>query len=396
MYGIFINHLVISILMLLSFFVSKQSDPRDILSKAGEALKKHKSISYDASYRMKFFNDDDTLSASARCEIIREPHDTLIGGYVWVYFQKDSIEKMYDLKNIFEISHTKKSIEIFDALKDGVTFLTGNYSDAVIFDEFFKSSRLINALNKKNIISFLGEEKILDYMCWRIQVKYPDREEYSEIERNFYIEKKGFVPIRTTYKVKFQENYQYNELTLSKITFDKVSKKRFSVQILPKKYIVMNYVPQSEDNEKPLANGTKAPLFTGNIFGSEQQSKLSEYEGKFILLDFWKMACYPCIKSIPHLEELHNKYREKGLIVIGVNSVDIDEKSKRRLPQFLKINKVTYPIWLTEKKTESLYNISGYPTLYLIDKKGEIIFSQLGFIEGVDDSLTKVIAQHIK
>jgi thiol-disulfide isomerase/thioredoxin len=77
------------------------------------------------------------------------------------------------------------------------------------------------------------------------------------------------------------------------------------------------------------------------------------------------------MKAIPILQSLHEKYHAKGLQVVGINPYDTKEDD---LPTFLGKRGVTYPVLLGGKEVAANYHVSGYPTLYLIDQEGQIIF----------------------
>src|SRR5690606_35082369 len=58
--------------------------------------------------------------------------------------------------------------------------------------------------------------------------------------------------------------------------------------------------------------------------------KLSDYRGKYVLLDFWASWCVPCRKGNPHLLQLYGKYKKKGFEIIGVSDDDSNEKAWRK------------------------------------------------------------------
>jgi thiol-disulfide isomerase/thioredoxin len=107
------------------------------------------------------------------------------------------------------------------------------------------------------------------------------------------------------------------------------------------------------------------------------------------------MACFPCIKAIPYLNSFQEKYKD-DLIVLGINSTDINKKQRDKLPQFIENNAMNYSTILTTRKTDSLYNVLAYPTLYLLDREGKVIYSDLRFSEEHMDSLDIVISKNIK
>ena len=112
------------------------------------------------------------------------------------------------------------------------------------------------------------------------------------------------------------------------------------------------------------------PLQIAAWFNSEPLT-LEGLKGKVVVLDFWNTTCGPCRKLMPHLEELYNKHKADGLVVIGVT-----EDAKADLEAFLKDNKVAYPIAADvvdgTGKTFDAYGIGGIPTVYLIARDGSV------------------------
>ena len=105
--------------------------------------------------------------------------------------------------------------------------------------------------------------------------------------------------------------------------------------------------------------------------------KLSDYRGKVVILDFWATWCPPCIKGIPDFVELQKEYGDKGLAILGIS---LDQNPKQVLPKFIKKYKVNYPILLTDGKVDKAYGgVTGIPTTFVIDRKGETYKQYVGF-----------------
>ena len=96
-----------------------------------------------------------------------------------------------------------------------------------------------------------------------------------------------------------------------------------------------------------LKVGDPAPkLETGKWVQGEPVKEFQK--GKAYIVEFWATWCPPCRKSIPHLNEIHNKYKDKGLIVIGQDCWEQDES---RVAPFVKQmgDKMTYRVALDDK-----------------------------------------------
>lgn len=119
-----------------------------------------------------------------------------------------------------------------------------------------------------------------------------------------------------------------------------------------------------------------APDFSLSTIDGETL-KLSDYKGKVIILDFWATWCPPCRKEIPDLIKLYDKYKDKGLIIIGISSEDTNT-----LKEFSEDNGINYPIALGNQKVAEAYGgIQYIPTTFVIDREGNIIKKHVGFTE---------------
>lgn len=92
--------------------------------------------------------------------------------------------------------------------------------------------------------------------------------------------------------------------------------------------------------------------------------------GKVALVDFWATWCAPCIAEIPHWNELYARYREKGLVVLGITiqsgwASDIKPDAQRF--------NMKYPVVVGDERVEKGFGgIWGLPTTFLVDRKGRI------------------------
>jgi thiol-disulfide isomerase/thioredoxin len=111
--------------------------------------------------------------------------------------------------------------------------------------------------------------------------------------------------------------------------------------------------------------------------------QLSDFKGKYVLLDFWASWCVPCRKGNPHLKELYAKYQSKGCEVIGVSdddrnhdawkkAVDQDGLPWHQVLRGLDIDKKMRGI-KNESDISEKYGINSLPTQILIDATGKII-----------------------
>lgn len=134
------------------------------------------------------------------------------------------------------------------------------------------------------------------------------------------------------------------------------------------------------ENAKPPVASSKsgqpqaAPDFTlKSIEG--QQVTLSSFRGKVVLLDFWATWCTPCRSEIPRFIEWQQKYRDQGLVVLGVSMDD----SPKDAANYAREMKITYPVVMGSSDVADSYGgVLGLPVNLLISRDGKILNKYVG------------------
>ena len=88
---------------------------------------------------------------------------------------------------------------------------------------------------------------------------------------------------------------------------------------------------------------------------------------------------------MPILQSLHEKYKDKGFVMIGIDP--IDDPVKDEMADFLAKRDITYTILFAERELSTTYRIAGYPTLYFLDREGKITKMHRGYGKGMDEEL---------
>ena len=104
--------------------------------------------------------------------------------------------------------------------------------------------------------------------------------------------------------------------------------------------------------------------------------KLSDYRGKWVLVNYWATWCPPCLQELPELEVFHNNNAGTRAVVLGVNMEDI---SAERLRSFVEEQFLSFPIVLaTANPTQSIGPVVGLPTSFLVTPEGKVVARQDG------------------
>lgn len=141
-------------------------------------------------------------------------------------------------------------------------------------------------------------------------------------------------------------------------------------------------------------SGPPAPeIIPGGQWFNTEPLKLSDLRGKVVIVDFWTYSCINCQRTFPYLKSWHEKYADKGLVIIGVHSPEFEfEKNPGNVEKALKDFGITYPVVQdNDFKTWRAYNNRYWPAKYFVDKDGNIRYTHFG--EGAYDESEKVIQQ---
>lgn len=176
-----------------------------------------------------------------------------------------------------------------------------------------------------------------------------------------------------------------------------VSKTRWPIDTVERLFSMLTPEIQHSVNGKEIkavidelndnAPGRPAKDFTARDI-NDQPLNLSDFKGKYVLIDFWGSWCVPCRASFPHLLELYNKYHSKGFEVIAVD----EEYTKEKAPWTDAVKKDNTGVWhniqtgvefnngntdLSHSITQ-LYGVHSFPTRFLVDPQGVIVGRYIG------------------
>ncbi len=140
-----------------------------------------------------------------------------------------------------------------------------------------------------------------------------------------------------------------------------------------------------------LPVGADAPDWTLKDWNGNDVS-LKSLRGKVVLLDFWATWCGPCRMSMPGLQKLHEKYKDKPVAIFGVNCY---ERGPVDAAGFIKSGGFTYPQLLNGSEVALAYRVNGIPAYYVIGPDGKVLLAYSGFSADRERQIEVLIEKHL-
>ena len=207
------------------------------------------------------------------------------------------------------------------------------------------------SLFKKNLASFGGFSPITEERTFLFQL---------------FIDKVNYLPFRL-----IQQNDADSHS--SKVTYSNIE---INPGVKEESWYYSTYLPQFkrvEEKEKTLLPvGAAAPPFNVHLFDNPEV-EAQPFKGKVLVLEFWIRNCGPCIAAVPKLNRLAVKYKSRGVEVLAVNPVD----NASTIAFFKEKYGPAYPMTGGGGKVADAFGVSAYPTVFILDKKGVIIYAGL-------------------
>lgn len=401
----FYTYCVSIIMMILFPIFSNAQDAKKILLDAYSRLQKIEKGYYEVTNRMKYMSGPDTSTWKERCWFKKLPKDDIFGIAFHNYRYNEGAWTYHSLYTGNEFVSGSDTSGTYQGIEKWKADLKNMSEDIDLYLPFTDSK--FNSLftpkdirDKQTKVSFLGQEVMNGQTCDKINVRFQIEDDpemgIQSLDNafTFWISTTTHLVLQyTTYYVMLMNKdtmVQHQQFSIDTFSIDQpIDETWLSMKSLPTNYKLQDYVVRTK--VAPLEIGTMAPDWTFTSLRGEE-IQLSKLSGQLVLVDFFYKSCFPCMQALPALEALHMKYKDKGLMVVGLDPYD--DKADN-LEDFLAKREITYTVVYGDKEIPKSYRVEGYPTMFLIDRNGKIIKIQTGFGPGVEENLEKLIIQHL-
>lgn len=357
----------------------------------------------------KFIGETDTMLSRVRYYFQKVAQDTITGYYF--HHQKEVQDKhgkshsFQQLYNGKALAYTEDSAVVLMTVEKWATeiknFIRANdFLNLLLRPE--KSAIVRNQQKWKAPAVLVGETQVGNTACWHVKIRIdetPNPEEtISVLSSNFdfWIAQSDTTPIQydITYKLLMGPDtvWQYDRYLLTHYHWAQMNAadSTFDLKRLPNHLKIRDYVPYQAP--ELLKEGEPAPQWELTSLNGEIIN-IGKLRGKLLLLDFFYKSCYPCLQALPVLQQLHEKYQSKDLMIIGVNPFD---KKSDGIGEFLSRRNITYTVVLDDDgKVANTYRVSAYPTMYLINQQGKIVWVEVGFGSDSANMLEQTILKYL-
>jgi cytochrome c biogenesis protein CcmG, thiol:disulfide interchange protein DsbE len=140
--------------------------------------------------------------------------------------------------------------------------------------------------------------------------------------------------------------------------------------------LVWKLATEDEGAASKLGRGDTpaAPVFRLDRLDRPGDVSLEAYRGRPVILNFWASWCEPCKQEAPLLESVWRRYRDRGLVVIGLDFNDLRSDARR----FARENRMSYPLAYDGRgETLTDYGVVGAPETFFIDRTGRLVCERL-------------------
>ena len=337
----------------------------NLLNRSCDSLARNQTISYRITQDISLGHPK--MYGDIRVLLERNNNPVLPNAYI---IRSDSLELIFDGKFGFIVNHSGKTVmQVNEQMIKKHPLIAPS-----LVSIFTGYCNLLTSLNQK-FLQQNGQNWILQF-----RIEKANQVIKTGINKNTMLP--SFVIITDANKQTRNYPIQYE-------SFSDIRKPNLQIVSYIDSYSLLPLDSGTFKNTKDARDsllGQQAFDFSLSDFAGNKIS-LSDYKGKYVLLDFWEVWCGPCRMSMTHLNEMQNKYGEKGLVVIGITQDNPAIAAKVARDKGLNYINVQ-----GNEKMKTFYRVMEIPQYYLINKEGIIIYaSKNGFEKKIEEIIQRAL-----
>jgi len=381
-----------------AFAQSWLPDPMEILARADSAMRSVESISYQAEHftigTIKY-GDKTALIPPSRGEVKLESlkADSAFGAKVAV----DGIivrSQPHATNSPFKVAYDGRRVRKLDSQKQTVYANEPDQTGQMLFVEAqdlilwaFTSDDRLERHFSADTVSYAGAAVVGGMPCY---IVYEQRVgETLTTETWWFFGVDDYLPRKVQRRYLGIPDQERMEITtLTDLNVNPELEAATFVLKAPEGYEVKQY--QGFGTPSPaLSVGDKAPAWRLQDAQGKEYS-LAGLQGKVVVMDFWATWCGPCIQAMPKLQDLHERFADRGVVVLGISTWEGGDPAA-----FMREKGYTYQLLVDGDEVAKAYNVNGLPTLYVIGPEGKVIYGEVGTAAYGYEKLVQVIEDHL-
>lgn len=165
------------------------------------------------------------------------------------------------------------------------------------------------------------------------------------------------------------------------------------LKIIAVAFVLCGFIACGDSSAPKKKEGKLAPDFSLTSLDGKKLSR-DALKGKVVILDFWATWCPPCRAAIPHLVELHKKYRDQGLVIIGIS---LDRGGKDEVADFAERNHIDYDLVMGVNNAilKDFGAVSSIPTIIVLNQQAEITFKSVGYNAEIAKNIEEKVVESL-
>lgn len=315
------------------------------------------------------------MTGKVLLQMVRQ--DTIYGFHFYAMQDGDNTEQVYDGHIAYHADRNKKQYEM-SMTRAGFSGLTNTGGGRLLIRDLVKIDT-----SKASLITLKQDERY-----YYLVIHRPDLKEYDVVKRRktITVDKASMLPVAVR---EHQENFGKTQDLYYHITGLKINQPlNYSFSSPPFLSEYTQFVPVKTTHPAlSLLNKQAPPIALISFDGKKVTS--DDFKGKVILLDLWEVWCGPCIISMPKMDKLYQKYKNKGLQVYGVVN---DLKQLEPAKKLVKSKGLTFPVLSGSAQFKTNFKFDGGVPMYiLIDKNGKVSWINWGEAADMEEVIVRVL-----